>query len=123
MAESRTARLVRMQMEQAEKRAQLAAEDLDRALRRFEALQAEPDEPDKGSIIRFDVKYPGTQTTYTYVALRAPNGGWYRTGSDGATDWDGLTALMYRDETAKQSGLGFYLYTGKTRRWVGREQS
>jgi hypothetical protein len=123
MIESTRRALARAEVERAEQRAVQAAADLENALARLAGTEDEPDEPKKHSIIKFQVQYANSTTTYTYVAYRAPTGKWYRTGSDEVMTWDEMVALMYRDVTAKQFGIGFYLYAGITGTWVGRSRS
>lgn len=120
MAESGRRALALRQAEQAEQRAQQAAADLAAALARLDATKEEPDEPKRGSVIEFRVKFVSGAVTYTYVAYRAPSGAWYRTGSTDALNWATLLDFMYRDETAKERGVGFYLYSRKRAEWIGR---
>lgn len=122
MAESPRAKVARLHVEQAEQRAMQAAADLERATARLINIENEPGEPKRGSIIKFRSQFTDGGIAYTYVAFRAPNGQWYRTGSTDPLDWEGLTQFMYRDVTAKRLGLGFVLITGKEGRWIGRER-
>jgi hypothetical protein len=50
-----------------------------------------PAEPPLGSVLSWDVTYPGSETTYTYVALHAGDGSWWMTGKPSSnpspTDW------------------------------------
>lgn len=120
MAESGRRALALRQAQQAEQRATQAAADLDAAIARLNATEDEPTEPKRGSIIEYRVQYGAGQITYTYVAYRAPTGGWYRTGQNEAMNWATLLDHMYRDITAKEHGVGFYLYKKKSAQWIGR---
>jgi hypothetical protein len=46
----------------------------------LQPARSEIPEPDAGTIIAFTKRYPGALQAYDYVALRAQNGLWYRTG-------------------------------------------
>jgi len=110
-------------VEEAERLARSAADRLDRAVKRLDALDTEPEEPRRNAIIKFQVQYKSGETVYSYVANRAPTGDWYVTNRAGAMSWTEMVELMYRDVTAKRLGIGFLLFTKKGARWVGRENS
>lgn len=120
MPESGRRALALRQAEQAERRAELAAADLEAALARLNATEDEPGEPPVGTIIEYRVQYSQGTTTYTYVTFRAPNGLWYRTGDTNALNWSTVLDHMYRDITAKKHGVGFYVHKKKHATWVGR---
>lgn len=52
-------------------------------------------EPERGDVIRLQVAYPGSPTTYTYGAVEYA-GLWYLTGIDGGTGrpWDSLVTWL-----------------------------
>jgi hypothetical protein len=110
----------RRRVSDAERLARAALENLDKATARLAALENEPDEPKGGSIVRFDVQFLPDGTSYTYVALRAPDGKWYRTGSAKPLSWSDLIGFMYQDDTTQKQGVRFFLMNGKKGRWVGR---
>lgn len=109
-------------LRQAERRAELVQTDIESALARLSATENEPSEPKRNSIVKFQVQFAGDGDVYTYVAYRAPTGNWYRTGDKEVYTWEKLLDFMYRDQTAKRLGVGFYVYTGKVGKWVGRPQ-
>lgn len=111
-----------MNLRNAERRAEFVQADLDAALARLAATENEPDQPKRNSIVKFQVQFTENATVYTYVAYRAPTGDWYRTGDKESYTWERLLDFMYRDQTAKRLGVGFYVYTGKVGKWVGRQQ-
>ena len=121
MTES-TRRMAALTMvERAEQRARQAAVDLDAALVRLAGTENEPDQPRKNSVIKFQVQFSTTGDVYTYVAYRAPTGDWYRTGDKTVYTWETLLDFMYRDITSKRLGVGFFLFSGKSGHWVGRQ--
>lgn len=120
VAKSGRRALALRQAQQAEQRATQAAADLDAAIARLNATEDEPSEPKRGAIIEYRVQFASGGITYTYVAYRAPTGAWYRTGENTALNWSTLLDHMYRDVTAKEKGVGFYLYKRKDAQWVGR---
>lgn len=109
-------------LERAEQRARQAEADLANALIRLEGTQNEPDEPKKNSIIKFRVQFNPDGIVYSYVAYRAPNGQWYRTGNAEVYTWESLLDFMYRDVTSKRLGVGYYLFSSRGGKWVGRVQ-
>ena len=121
MAESTRRMAALAGVERAEQRARQAAVDLDTALVRLAGTENEPDQPKRNSIIKFTVQFSTNATVYTYVAYRAPTGDWYRTGDKTVYSWETLLDFMYRDITAKRLGVGFYLFSGKGGRWIGRQ--
>ena len=108
-------------LRQVERRAELVRSDLDAALARVEATESEPDQPKRNSIIKFQVQFTADAMVYTYVAYRAPSGDWYRTGDKAVYSWETMLDFMYRDVTSKKLGVGFYLFSGKGGRWIGRQ--
>lgn len=78
-------------------RAQLAA--IAEELTRLEAL---PEEPPEGSVIRFNMQFGGHGTVYDYAAIRAGDGMWYTTGprSPKGYSWDSLLEWMQGNTTS-----------------------
>lgn len=109
------------EVERAEQAAVLAQQRLEKALTRLNNTANEPDQPKRGSVIKFQVQFQETGTVYSYAALRAPNNGWYITGKADPMRWDELLDYMYRDVTTKRLGVGFQVWDGKGTRWVGRK--
>lgn len=90
-----------------------AVEELERAkeeiLERLDAARislqraerARAAEPAAGSKIMITAKFPNSNKTYTYLALRADTGAderatWYLTGVNGTITWDHLIARVER---------------------------
>lgn len=112
----------RVALELAEREAESALERLENARRRLDIVTTTPEEPPVGSVIKFRVQYPRSENTvYEYLAMRAQNEHWYRTGHTDGMTWDQMVDLMLRDVTAKRLGIGFFLFNEKGKgRWVGR---
>lgn len=72
-------------------RAQLTA--IAEELARLEAL---PEEPPEGSVIRFNMQFDGHGTVYDYAAIHCGDGKWYTTGprSPKGYTWDQLLDWM-----------------------------
>lgn len=106
----------------AELAAEHARQRLEDALVAAENAEKEPKEPKKGSVIKFQIQYRNDEQVYSFVAHRATNGFWYLTNREGQYTWPTLLDLMYRDVTAKQLGIQFFLFGDKGGKWIGREQ-
>lgn len=90
----------------------------------MEQADAEPTEPERGSIIKFDVQFKEDGPVYTYVAWRGVMNGWYLTNRAGSLPWSEVQRVMLKDVTAKRFGIRFYCYPpdGSPGKWRGRKR-
>lgn len=120
--ESDRERKARLSLESAEQAAELARSRLERAYNRMNNVANEPPQPKRGSMIKFHIQFQYDGPTYSYGAIRATDDKWYLTGKKDPLTWDSLLDFMYRDVTAKELGVGFMVWDGKTAHWAGRKQ-
>lgn len=113
----------RLALEVAERSAADALTRLEQARLRMDVVSTLPDEPKRGSVIKFYVQYNNGSQVYTYVALRTDVGAWFVTGRSDPMTWDELIRLMMRDISTKMLGVGFYLFGNSSKKageWIGR---